>query len=102
MKAGKPTVSYLRDLRGVVDREKAAIGVLITMQDPTRPMVKEAATGTFYSSPFGQHPGLQLFTIQQLMDGATIDYPHQADVTIKKAPREHRKDSEQLDLTGES
>lgn len=102
VKAGKPTVSYLRDLRGVVDREKAAIGVLITMQDPTRAMVKEGATGTFYSSPFGQHPGLQLLTIQQLMDGARIDYPHQADVTIKKAPKEHRKDSEQLDLTGGS
>ena len=100
VKAGKPTVSYLRDLRGVVDREKAAIGVLITMQDPTRAMVKEGATGTFYSSPFGQHPGLQLLTIQQLMDGTQIDYPHQADATIKKAPKEHRKDSEQLDLTG--
>ena len=100
VKAGKPTVSHLRDLRGVVDREKAAIGVLITMQDPTRPMVREAATGEFYNSPFGQHPSLQLLTIQELLDGGRIDYPRQADVTIKKAPRQHRKDSEQLDLTG--
>lgn len=84
---------------GVVDREKAAIGVFMTMEEPTRPMVKEAATGTFYNSPFGQHPGLQLLTIQQLLDGARISYPHQADMTLKKAAREHRKDSEQLDLT---
>ena len=101
VKAGKPTVSYLRDLRGVVDREEAAIGVLITMQEPTRPMVKEAATGVIYNSPFGQHPQLQLLTIQQLLDGARIDYPRQADVTIKKAPKQHRKDSQQLDLTGD-
>ncbi|MDP2956147.1 MAG: DNA methyltransferase, partial [Longimicrobiales bacterium] len=98
VKAGAPTVSYLRDLRGVVEREKAAIGVLITMEEPTRPMVKEAATGAFYNSPFGQHPGLQLLTIQELLDGARIDYPRQADVTLKKAAKEHRKDSEQLDL----
>lgn len=99
VKAGKPTVSHLRDLRGVVDRENAAIGVLITMQDPTRPMVKEAATGEFYDSPFGQHPSLQLLTIDQLLNGARIDYPRQADVTMKRAPKEHRKDSEQLSLT---
>ena len=35
VKAGKPAVSHLRDLRGVLDREKAEIGVLITMQPPT-------------------------------------------------------------------
>jgi len=102
VKAGKPHVAHLRDLRGVVDREKAAIGVLIMMEEPTRPMVKEAATGAFYNSPFGQHPGLQLLTIQQLLDGARIDYPRQADVTIKKAPKQHRKDSEQLHLTDEA
>ena len=61
-------------------------------------MVKEAATASFYSSPFGQHPGLQLLTVQELLNGARIDYPRQADVTIKKAPKQHRKDSEQLDL----
>jgi len=101
VKAGAPTVSYLRDLRGVVEREKAAIGVLITMEEPTRPMVKEAATASFYSSPFGQHPGLQLFTVQQLLDGARIDYPHQADVTLKRAPKSHRPDARQLDLSEE-
>jgi len=62
-------------------------------------MVKEAATGEFYNSPFGQHAKLQLLTVDDLLHGAWIDYPCQADVTIKKAPKQHRKDSEQLDLT---
>jgi len=41
-------VAYVRDLRGVIEREKAAIGVLITMEEPTKPMLKEAAEAGFY------------------------------------------------------
>src|SRR5262245_58459501 len=33
VKAGHVTVSHLRDLRGVIEREKAQIGVLITMEE---------------------------------------------------------------------
>ena len=36
VKAGKLHAPYVRDLRGVVDREKAAIGVLISMDEPTK------------------------------------------------------------------
>lgn len=97
VKAGKPTVSYLRDLRGVVQREDAEIGVLILMQDPTRAMEKEAASGGFYQTPFGKHPRLQILTIQQLLDGVRINYPHQADETMKRAARQPRKDAEQID-----
>ena len=42
-KAGGIHASYFRDLRGVIGREKAAIGVLITMEQPARPMRSEAA-----------------------------------------------------------
>jgi hypothetical protein len=31
------------DLKGVLDREKAAIGALITLREPTKPMLTEAA-----------------------------------------------------------
>src|SRR6185503_7749065 len=43
VKAGHVTVSQVRDLRGVLDREKADIGVLISLEEPTAPMRKEAA-----------------------------------------------------------
>lgn len=39
VKAGHLMANHVRDLRGVVDREKAAIGVLISMEDPTKPML---------------------------------------------------------------
>lgn len=43
-------MAHVRDLRGVIEREKAAIGVLITMEEPTKPMVKEAAEAGFYNT----------------------------------------------------
>ena len=38
VKGGKTGVKDVRDLRGVLDREKAAIGILISLQSPTGPM----------------------------------------------------------------
>ena len=45
VKAGHVTANHVRDLRGVVEREKAAMGVLISMEAPTKPMQTEAVTG---------------------------------------------------------
>lgn len=99
VKAGKTSVAHMRDLRGVVEREEAAIGVLITMQRPTRPMIREAASAGFYESPWGKHPRLQILTIADLLDGKGIDYPvpSHANVTFKRAPRVKSK-TENLDL----
>jgi len=80
---------FVHELRGVVDREKAAIGVLITMEPPTKPMREEAASAGFYTSPWGAHPRLQLLTVAELLDGRRIDSPPLGQVgqTFKKAPR---------------
>ncbi len=89
VKAGKTGAAHLRDLLGVLDREKAQIGVLISLQEPTRDMRKEAASAGFYASPWGtNHPRLQLLTIEELLSGAKLDYPpSRANVTFKKAPK---------------
>ena len=85
----KVAVSQLRDLRGVIDREDAEIGVLISMAEPTRDMRKEAASAGFYKSAWGKHPRLQLLTIEELLSGKGIDYPpsEQVNVTLKRAPK---------------
>ncbi|HBH13864.1 MAG TPA: site-specific DNA-methyltransferase [Clostridiales bacterium] len=102
VKAGKPHLSYMRDLRGVVDRESAEIGVLITMQDPTQPMRAEAASGGFYESPgWGErYPKLQILTIEDLLEGKGIDMPPigQVNVTFKKAPKTNRDEGSQPEL----
>jgi DNA modification methylase len=89
VKAGHVTVSQVRDLRGVIDREKAAIGVLISFEEPTSAMRKEAASAGFFETPWGKHPRLQLLTVGELLDGRTVDYPRatNANQTFKRAPR---------------
>jgi site-specific DNA-methyltransferase (adenine-specific) len=102
VKAGNATVSHIRDLRGVVDREKAAMGVLISMEDPTKPMKTEAATAGFYESKLWnkKYPKIQLLTIDDLLKGKKIDMPpiKQVGATFKKAER-HEDSGEQLELT---
>ena len=64
VKAGHVNVSHVRDLRGVLDREKADMGVLISLEESTGPMRKEAASAGFYKSPWGSHARLQLLTVE--------------------------------------
>jgi DNA modification methylase len=90
VKAGKTGHAHVRDLRGVLDREKAAIGVLISMEEPTGPMKTEAATAGFWESAVWdkRYARIQLLTIKELLAGATVEMPpqRQADKrTFKKA-----------------
>ncbi len=88
VKSGAIPASHIRELRGVVDREKAALGVLITLEEPSKPMKAEAASAGFYTSPFGniRHPKVQILTVEELLQGKQIDSPQtDANVTYKKA-----------------
>lgn len=89
VKSGKIGPRDVRDLRGVVEREGAEIGVLISMKSPTRDMRKEAASAGFYESPFGsKHPKVQLLTIDELLSGKKVDRPRTyADATFRDTPR---------------
>src|SRR5579884_445344 len=103
VKGGKTGVKDVRDLRGVLDREKAAIGVLISLQPPTGPMETEAADCGFYEHKTNKqkYPRLQLRTVKELMEGKGIERPTSAasvDDTFKKAPESKKKDAEQKDL----
>jgi site-specific DNA-methyltransferase (adenine-specific) len=93
VKAGNVQVSHIRDLCGVVEREKAAIGLLICLHDPTRPMRTEAAGAGFYDSPWKtKHPKFQILTIDELFAGKSIDIPPSRDMrTFKKAPKVKKK-----------
>jgi DNA modification methylase len=92
VKGGKLQVAHVRDLHGVMEREKAALGVLITMQEPTQAARAEAASAGFYESPWGtKHPRLQVLTVEELLQGKRIDMPPSRDArTFKKAPKAKR------------
>jgi site-specific DNA-methyltransferase (adenine-specific) len=89
VKSGKVGVKDIRDLRGVLEREKAQIAVLISMEKPTKQMCTEAVGAGFYQSPWGKHPVMQILPIGDLLKGKKIDYPDVAgvNVTFKKAPK---------------
>jgi hypothetical protein len=104
-------VSEVRDLIGVLQRERAEIGVYISFEEPTAPMRREAAEAGFYTSPGAsgaagsKYPRVQLLSIKDLIEGnKNVQRPlHVRDVTFKKAPRS-RPDAAQnltLDLTSE-
>ena len=97
VKAGHVTSAHVRDLRGVVDREKAQIGVLLSMEAPTKAMRTEAAGAGFYESPGWRkkYPRLQILTIADLLAGKGIDCPpsRHGNVTFKKAPKASGKQS---------
>jgi len=104
VKAGHTNVAHVRDLRGVIERENAQIGVLISFLEPTGPMRAEAASAGFYESPWGQHPRIQLFTVEELLVGKRIDYPPHRHVnkTFKQAPKHVAPDNtKQTNLIGE-
>jgi DNA modification methylase len=105
VKAGHVTANHVRDLRGVVDREKAAIGVLISMEKFTKPMQTEAVTAGHYESELWnkKYPKIQLITVAELLDGRTIDMPpvRQVGATFKKAPKAKAKGAETGELSFE-
>jgi site-specific DNA-methyltransferase (adenine-specific) len=103
VKGGKTGVKDVRDLRGVLEREKAAMGVLISLQPPTGPMEAEAASAGFYAHKMNgqQYPRLQLRTVKELMDGKGIERPSNVaavDETFKKAPKSKKKQAHQKEF----
>lgn len=73
--------AFVRDLRGTVEREKAEMGVLVTLAEPTRGMVDEANHAGNYLWPVtGQttgtlFPRIQLLTIRELLAGEKAKMP---------------------------
>ncbi len=89
------SVAMVRDLAHVVEREKAEIGLFVTLAEATRPMREEAVKTGFYESPItgAAFPKLQILTIAGLMEGtARAQYPDLSGggVTFKKAKREEK------------
>ncbi len=79
VKSGAVKAGDIRDLKGTIEREKAALGVFITLVNPTQPMIKEALSAGTYQSPRwrNSYRRLQILTIGDLFGGASADMPPQ-------------------------
>ncbi len=91
VKSGKVSVKDIRELKSVVETQDAVIGVFITLNPPTQPMVKEAATAGRFQWLHVAHttyPKIQIRTIDELLSGNGIEYPQTPiDVTFRRAER---------------
>lgn len=68
--------SMVRDLAGTVDREKAEMGILVTLGEPTRGMVADAANYGFVpKSAHGRKPRIQIVSAEDLVDGRLPNLP---------------------------
>ena len=87
-------VAMIRDLVGVVEREKAEMGLFVSLVEPTQPMRTEAAKAGFYVSPYfpdRKYPRIQLLTVPGLLEQR--EHPLYPDfsgggLTFKQARRE--------------
>src|SRR5690606_24547637 len=68
--------AFARELRGTIEREEAEMGILITLAQPTRAMMADAAAAGFVSkSAHGRLPRLQIVTIEDLLAGLLPKLP---------------------------
>jgi site-specific DNA-methyltransferase (adenine-specific) len=88
VKSGKVKSGDIRDLHGVIQSQKADMGVFITMDEPTPDMAAEAVAAGFYYSPgWGKdYPRLQIVTVAALLNGAELKMPPAA-TTFKQAAK---------------
>jgi site-specific DNA-methyltransferase (adenine-specific) len=90
-------VGMVRELISVVDREKAAIGVLVTLALPTRAMEREAIAAGFFETPFEKVPKIQIITLAELFQGIRPRIPRiDTAATFRAAARERTEAQGQL------
>ncbi len=101
VKSGHVSVKDVRDLRGVMERENAAAGILLTLEEPTKPMLQEAVSAGNMNDVPGLKmpritPKLQVVTIQELIDGARMNLPVPETVVKSASSKKQRNRNQQF------
>ncbi len=96
------TLTMLKDLIATVASNKAELGLFITLANPTKPMIKEAANAGFYQAGNGKtYPKIQILRISGLLDGsqrAGFYDLSMGELTFKKAAIEDTDQASQPSL----
>lgn len=95
VKSGHVGSATIRDLKGTLERENAAVGILITLEPPTREMEIEAVTaGSYHSDVWDKdYPRIQILNIEQLLAGAEVKLPQTpSNATAFKQAEKAKKD----------
>ena len=99
VKSGGVNSGDIRDLRGTLEREQAALAAFLTLEAPSKPMETEALAAGFYETEaWGDFPRLQLLTVEELLGGdRELEMPREYG-TFRRAPRAERSAADQVKL----
>ena len=100
VKSGGVNSAMVRDLKGTLEREKAAIGLFVTLEEASKEMRLEADTaGLFHSDVWKRdYPRIQILTIAQLLAGVKPQLPPFVMPTYQQAQRVETRSGEQPGL----
>ncbi|MEK6615268.1 MAG: site-specific DNA-methyltransferase [Bacteroidota bacterium] len=92
--------SYIRDLKGTMEREEAVMGVFISLYDTTKGMKEEAhKAGTYKNNLFNiEFPKLTVVNVQEILDGARLITPRVE--VVKKAEYKGKENKSQITMEG--
>jgi site-specific DNA-methyltransferase (adenine-specific) len=79
------------DLKGTMEREKAALDLFLTWNPPTREMEREAASAGFYETGSMKFPRLQILTAAEILDNRRPQVPLDFREGFRRASRESDK-----------
>ena len=89
VKGGAVSVDQIHKLKSVIEREKALVGLFVTLNPPTRQMVAEAANAGFVETDNGRYQRIQILTIEGILDFREVPRLPVIDAGgFRKAPRE--------------
>ena len=75
VKSGKIPANHIRELGGMLGKDSVELCLLITLEEPSKKMKKDAVSYGFYTYPNGKEfPCIQILTIQELLDGKRPDF----------------------------
>ncbi|MFH1141718.1 MAG: DNA methyltransferase [Chloroflexota bacterium] len=100
VKSGGVGVRDVRDLHGTMQREKTEYGLLITLEQPTAPMRKEAVDAGQYQMPGigASIPRIEILTVEELLSGKRPAVAPYSPGPVAQAPRLRRRRGTQLAL----
>jgi len=99
VKSGHSSLSHFRDFCHVVTRDKAAIGIYLTLDEPTKPMRTEATKMGKYINPLTEQEfdKVNIVTVRQILDGERLNIPTSVNV-LKKAELTKNNNQHKLDF----
>lgn len=100
VKSGNVNRGTIATLRGDMEREKAELGVLITLEEPTKPMIEEAKiSGVYEHILMGRtYNRIQIVTVRQIIEnGIILDLPLSFEA-VKRGKKSENKGQLKINL----